>query len=301
MPDGQPFESEDQIRVECERWMRGLRFPVDDAQEELVGRAAVQDFDRWWSVIRELAAAAETDEQIENLGWLLGAALAERKDLSAQVAPEALEDRRLTCLLAQAIDLAWLGSSETLYEGERHTFRLFGLDRVVGAYLEYQRTGSDLDFWAYSVIGALIAEDHAEAWNVLLALVAEAHDDGVLGVVGAGFLEDFVSSHAGTYIDKIEATAAVNPRFRQALACTWIWNAVPEPVFERLARAAGSDLDRPRSAEEAASRRRDDARITELVGRVDRLADPDSPGDGEEVREAFRELKEFLDVEPPDG
>lgn len=299
MPDRQPFDSEDQIRVECERWMRGLRFPVDDAHEELVGRAAVQDFDRWWSVIRELAAAAETDEQVENLGWLLGAALAERKDLTAQVAPEALEDRRLTCLLAQAIDLASLGSSETLYEGERHTFRLFGLARVVRAYLEYQRTESDLDFWAYSVIGALIAEDPVEAWNVLLALVAEAPDDDVLGVIGAGFLEDFVSSHAVTYIDKIEATAAANPRFRQALACTWIWNAVPEPVFERLARAAGSDLDRPRSAEEAASRRRHDARFTELVGRVDRLADPDSPGDGEEVREAFRELKEFLDMEPP--
>jgi len=38
--------------------MRGLRFPIDDAHEELVGRAAVQDFDRWWTVIRDLARHA---------------------------------------------------------------------------------------------------------------------------------------------------------------------------------------------------------------------------------------------------
>ena len=127
--------------------MRGLRFPVEEAEERLVGRAALEDFDRWWSVIRDLATRADAPEHVENLGCVLGAVLVERMELSEQVAGDALGDRRLTCVLAAAIDLAWLGASDRAHEGGRQIARLFGRDRVVRAYLDYLGSGWDLDFW----------------------------------------------------------------------------------------------------------------------------------------------------------
>lgn len=133
---------------------------------------------------------------------------------------------------------------------------------------------------------------------MLLDLVAQAPDEETLAVIGAGPLEDFLAGHAAAYLTRIESASARDPRFRKVLGSTWIWDVVPARVFERLARAAGSELDRPRTGAEAASRRRSSARLRELVEPLDALAASDSTGDSEELHRVLRELDELLGREP---
>ena len=77
----------------------------------------------------------------------------------------------------------------------------------------------------------------------LLALVANAPDKIALSYVGAGPLENFVSANEDD-LRWIEEQAATSERFRIALANVWC-SDLPEPVFDRLERAAQTTLARP--------------------------------------------------------
>lgn len=59
----------------------------------------------------------------------------------------------------------------------------------------------------------LILADPPRAWPLLLKLVDAVPDD-LLCFVGAGPMESFVYHHGDAFIDRIEAQAARDPRFR---------------------------------------------------------------------------------------
>ncbi len=93
-----------------------------------------------------------------------------------------------------------------------------------------------------------------------MKLLEHAPDDNVVGCVGAGPLETFVSDDADDLF-WIESQARSNPRLRSALAGMWVAHYVTEATLVRLDRAAGTALPRPLPRDEwpPAAREYDDA------------------------------------------
>ena len=61
-----------------------------------------------------------------------------------------------------------------------------------------------------------------------------------LDYVGAGELEDFCWEVAPAFIERIEAEAVRNPRFRLALASVWPGaGTIPPEMYSRIRAAAG--------------------------------------------------------------
>ena len=79
--------------------------------------------------------------------------------------------------------------------------------------------------------------------TVIDLLVERAPNDRVLGGVGAGPLEDFISDNEDRLL-WIERRAAASARFREALRHVWIWELGPN-VLARVERAVGEELPRP--------------------------------------------------------
>jgi hypothetical protein len=89
---------------------------------------------------------------------------------------------------------------------------------------------------ASKLLTHLIEDRPDEAWERILALVAQAREES-LGYVGAGPLEDLLSSHGQAFIGRVEVAAANDPRFAACLA-TVLGHARFEPsVYERVQQA----------------------------------------------------------------
>lgn len=93
-----------------------------------------------------------------------------------------------------------------------------------------------------SVIERIRDEEHVR--ELLTLLVALAPDDGVLDVVGAGPLEDFIKAADDDRLRWIESEADRWPRFRYALGKVWI-SGEPAQTFVRVEQAAGVELHWP--------------------------------------------------------
>lgn len=70
------------------------------------------------------------------------------------------------------------------------------------------------NFWAFDAMHTLMAEDPDNAWAVLLEMLRRTDDEGYIGSLAAGPLEDMMGPY---YFDRIAAEARVNPKLRQAL------------------------------------------------------------------------------------
>jgi hypothetical protein len=107
----------------------------------------------------------------------------------------------------------------------------------------------DPDDWASDFVmgGGLEQLDEPRARTLIDLLIERAPTDDVLECVGAGPLEDFVKGCDEHRLAWIESRAASSARFRDALACVWIWSVEPE-VFARVEQAAGVPLARPKQA-----------------------------------------------------
>jgi hypothetical protein len=130
--------------------------------------------------------------------------------------------------------------------------RIASLDDVAEAWCRYTaREHADdeddyPDWWAveFFMMRSLVdaRKVHREA---LLKLLEHAPDDHVIGCIGAGPLEDFVSDDADD-LAWIERHAVSNPRLREALAGMWVATLVSEDTLRWLDHAAGKQLPRPR-------------------------------------------------------
>lgn len=90
---------------------------------------------------------------------------------------------------------------------------------------------------ASRLMHSLIDYRPEEAWQRILVLIDEA-DDYSLGLIGAGPLEDLLSTDAEQFIERVEAQATTNPRFRVSLLNVWGYSVIEESIYLRIRRAA---------------------------------------------------------------
>ncbi|HKX31480.1 MAG TPA: hypothetical protein VJ302_27585 [Blastocatellia bacterium] len=86
----------------------------------------------------------------------------------------------------------------------------------------------------------LARDDPRRLWAIVKALVVAASDDEALSYIGAGPLEDLLSSNGEQFIELIEQQAVADSRFRFCLAGVWrsgmtdeIWQRVIAAVADR--------------------------------------------------------------------
>lgn len=103
----------------------------------------------------------------------------------------------------------------------------------------------DPDRWADDLVhdvltglGDLSLDAREYGWQLILALVAAAADDDELGQVAAGPVEDFLSLCNESIIERVEAQAVADPRFKEMLDGVWKLG-MTDDVYARVRRAAG--------------------------------------------------------------
>ena len=106
------------------------------------------------------------------------------------------------------------------------------------AYREYHES-----FWAWEELNRIIEEVGPDtAWPLILRLV-EKGSDAVLGAVGAGVLEELLDRYSVDVIERIEAQARRDSRFRLCLSHVWP-SAMPAEIWQRVVVARGDEPQR---------------------------------------------------------
>ncbi len=101
-------------------------------------------------------------------------------------------------------------------------------ERLIDAWFVHEK-----NFWAFSSLNDLCDDDPRLAWDITLELIARAEDEGELGLIAAGPLEDLVRKHAGLLWDEVVAKAYEDARFRTALHGVWVFPR-DGPVYHRF-------------------------------------------------------------------
>jgi hypothetical protein len=225
---------EDVIRAECQEWAGGLlHIDSDDRREGLRDRICANP-DAWWRILQELIAEAPDDQVIQRLAY---APLRMTLECGGErLLHEAVSIARTSPKMASAVK-GWPSRPTT------DLYLLFGRAFVVETLVRHYSQPTGFDFWAWQVARNLINDDPTEAWLLILALLHNAPDDGVLSSIAAGELEEFVLAHAADFIDRIEEEARGNSRFKSALSYLYVWRLSPE-LFDRIEAAAGVRLTR---------------------------------------------------------
>ena len=108
------------------------------------------------------------------------------------------------------------------------------------AYIEAQKLpGGELThlhrlWWAVERFMELPDLDHAEmAWCGILEVISQPGSDEVLGILGAGALEDLIHQWGGAFIERIENEVRQSARFRMTLNEVWE-SGDPRIVWARM-------------------------------------------------------------------
>jgi len=108
------------------------------------------------------------------------------------------------------------------------------LDDVAAAYVEYGRTQSPDDFWAFEAVTLLAFE---QRWDDLWALTLRAielsafDDSAALCFIAAGPLEDLIRYAAPIVQDRVIGRIRTDAKFRRTL--TGAWARAERPDFWR--------------------------------------------------------------------
>jgi hypothetical protein len=169
------------------------------------------------------------------------------------------------------------------------------LDEIATAWCRYSSLrhsvdDDDPDWWAIELfMTSEIFKRTALYRALLLKLVEHAQSDGVIGAVGAGPLENFVSDDQDDLM-WLESECQFNEKLRRALGGVWCAGEVSAETLERLDAAAGTQLARPRPREEwsPALRAAEDAHAHRLrIGGLDMVAFENPTPEQERALEAF--------------
>ncbi len=97
---------------------------------------------------------------------------------------------------------------------------------------------------AYSAVDGIIHDGPADvAWALVAELLRRAPDDDRLGAYAVGPLEDLVRLRGPEIVERVEAEARRDPRFRLALGGIWLAPGdMPPRVLERVVRASGGRI-----------------------------------------------------------
>jgi hypothetical protein len=92
-------------------------------------------------------------------------------------------------------------------------------DDLAREYVEFAKSRSDDQEWAWVEVERIVrGVDSEAAWTLVMSLVeAATGDKQVLGLIGAGPLEDLLRLHPARLLDRAENEAKRNPAFAEAL------------------------------------------------------------------------------------
>ena len=79
-----------------------------------------------------------------------------------------------------------------------------------------------------------IDKDPERAWDLILGLIERAPDAETLNCVGAGPLEDLLSSHGSAFIDRVEVRSRSDEQFQNCLAYVWAFLSIEPSIYDRL-------------------------------------------------------------------
>jgi len=120
----------------------------------------------------------------------------------------------------------------------------FDADALVDAYIEAQNLGSITNanhpLW-WSVEYFMDIDNHEKAnhvWIYILRIIEKQPSEKVLGMIGAGPLEDLINQYGDKFIEKIEIEARTNPQFRKVLSFVWRQDTDDE-IWSRVMAATG--------------------------------------------------------------
>lgn len=97
--------------------------------------------------------------------------------------------------------------------------------------------GGDPNFVAFLDFGWLVEEDPEQAWATILQILPQTDSSRVLGQLAAGPLEDLLSYHGELFIERVEALAAIDPRFAFLLGGVWKFK-MTDAIWDRVTRVA---------------------------------------------------------------
>lgn len=103
-------------------------------------------------------------------------------------------------------------------------------ESLVQSWLTFKR-----HWWAFDALDDLCRDNPEKAWLVVAALVEAADTEELLGAVGAGPLEDLLSEHGATFVDRAETEARTNAKFAAALRNVWLSEQGSETTKRLLA------------------------------------------------------------------
>ena len=83
------------------------------------------------------------------------------------------------------------------------------MQQLVGDWLALQRTSEsapeyDQLFWAHDRASDLCSDSPEEAWDFILATLAQDHSSTVMENLSAGPLEDLLAKHGALFIERVE-------------------------------------------------------------------------------------------------
>jgi hypothetical protein len=116
------------------------------------------------------------------------------------------------------------------------------------AYIEAQESPrpADLDhplWWSIERTLVLDTLDKAEdVWALILEVLARTKSPRVIGMLGAGPMEDLLEGWGTQFIERIETTARRDPAFREMLR--GVWESGTPDIWARLVSIRDEDCKR---------------------------------------------------------
>jgi hypothetical protein len=148
--------------------------------------------------------------------------------------------RRMAALHEDMPELATLRSWDPhpLTSGDAPSLGPAELRAQAEGWLVYHQS-----FWAWEELNRVLADEGWEAaWPLVLMLIAKGSDHAVCSV-GAGILEDMLAGAGEAMIERVEAQAAADPRFRYCLSHVWERD-MPPSLWARIVSARGDEPQR---------------------------------------------------------
>jgi hypothetical protein len=116
-------------------------------------------------------------------------------------------------------------------------------DRIIRGFFAWiahprqpsQRGTTDELDQAFDEVTDMAHDDPETLWPIIVRMVREAPDEHHLQTVGAAPLENLLWFHGAEFVDRIEAIARTDARFREALGQVMGWDdPISKPVADRL-------------------------------------------------------------------
>lgn len=119
------------------------------------------------------------------------------------------------------------------------------LDKLAQTYIQAQDEGATSadhpSWWAIQKFYDLEAECAELCWDAILKVIELHPSDHVLGMLGAGPLEDLIDSHGADFIDRIEDEARKTPAFMKVLS--HVWEGGSDEVWLRIDKLINASIE----------------------------------------------------------